>query len=449
MPPAVNDMIDLHNPDWSGASVKIKDASSLDPFEYGLEYGSPARGLWNIVHTGMLLPESHQIFVCAPGCLRGVVLTAAEMGAMDRFSTVAVCENNVLDGDMEALIIDGVADVIHKLPKRPKAVLVFTSCIHHFTGCDLNYVYDRLRERFPDIFFTDCYMYPIMRKTATPPDPMMRKRLYSFLPKAVRRSKKSVNIIGNNYPTENSSDFVRMLHGAEFEILDITRCRNWEEYQAMGSSSLNIAYLPAALPAVYDLKERLGTDYVYLPVSYDYDEIRKNISALSERLGIREIDAGLLEEEAERSLDVARRLVGDTPIEVDYTSTSRPLGLAELLLNHGFNVRRVYADSFISEEKPAFDRLRGAFPELELRATVHPKMGILPRASVKHDEKVLAIGQKAAYFNDTPYFVNMLECGGYWGFDGITHIAEDICDAFAEEKDTRKIIQVKGWGCNC
>ena len=45
--------------------------------------------------------------------------------------------------------------------------------------------------------------------------------------------------------------------------------------------------------------------------------------------------------------------------------------------------------------------------------------------------------------------MNMLECGGYWGFDGITHIAEDICDAFAEEKDTRKIIQVKGWGCNC
>ena len=421
----------------------------MDPFEYGLEYGSPARGLWNIVHTGMLLPESHQIFVCAQGCLRGVVLTAAEMGAMDRFSTVAVCENNVLDGDMEALITDGVADVIRKLPKKPRAVLVFTSCIHHFMGCDLNYVYARLRERFPDIFFTDCYMYPIMRKTATPPDPMMRKRLYSFLPKVEVRSEKSINIIGNNYPTENSSDFVRMLHSAGFEIHDLTRCRSWEEYQTMGSSRLNIAYLPAAVPALTDLKERLGMDYIYLPLSYDYSEIRKNIKALSEYLDIKEIDAGLLEEEAESSLDIAKRLVGDTPIEIDYTSTSRPLGLAELLLSHGFNVRRVYADSFISEEKPAFDRLRSAFPELELRATVHPKMGILPRAAVKHDEKVLAIGQKAAYFNDTPYFVNMLECGGYWGFDGISHIAEDICDAFAEEKDTKKIIQVKGWGCNC
>ena len=120
-------MIDLHNSDWSGASVKIKDAVSLTPYEYGVEYGSPARGLWNIVHTGMLLPESHQIFVCAQGCLRGVVLTAAEMGAQDRFSTIAVCENNVLDGDMEALIIDGVTDVLRKLPNLPKAVLVFTS----------------------------------------------------------------------------------------------------------------------------------------------------------------------------------------------------------------------------------------------------------------------------------------------------------------------------------
>lgn len=442
-------MIDLHNPDWSGASLKIKEAASLDPFEYGLEYGSPARGLWNIVHTGMLLPESHQIFVCAQGCLRGVVLTAAEMNAQHRFSTVAVCENNVLDGDMESLIIDGVADVIRKLPRKPKAVLVFTSCIHNFMGCDLKYVYSQLRGRFPDIYFTDCYMYPIMRKTKTPPDPMMRMRLYSFLPKSAHRDAKSVNIIGNNYPTEDSSDFARMLRGAGYEIRDITRCRSWEEYRKMGESRLNVGYMPPALPALRDLKERLCMDYIYMPLSYDYEEIRKSIQALSERLDIPEINAALLEADAERALEAAKRLLRDTPVVLDYTATPRPLGLAELLLDHGFNVRTVYADAFIAEERPAFDRLREKFPELELRATVHPKMGLLPRAAANRDEKVLAIGQKAAYFEDTTYFVNMLECGGYWGFDGILRVAEEICDAFVEEKDTKKIIQVKGWGCCC
>ena len=54
----------------------------------GLEFNSPAHGNWNIVHTGMLLPEAIQIYVCADNCMRGVVLTAAEMNAADRFSFV-------------------------------------------------------------------------------------------------------------------------------------------------------------------------------------------------------------------------------------------------------------------------------------------------------------------------------------------------------------------------
>ena len=66
------------------AIVKMKDAQFPSPFAGGLEYSSPARGTWNIVHTGMLVPEAHEIFVCAASCLRGVVLTAAEMNAMDR-----------------------------------------------------------------------------------------------------------------------------------------------------------------------------------------------------------------------------------------------------------------------------------------------------------------------------------------------------------------------------
>ena len=90
------------------------------------------------------------------------MLTAAEMGAAERFSTVAVREENLLNGDLEELIIEGVTDILHKLPKRPPAVLVYTSCVHHFTGCDLEMVYDVLRRRFPDIDFTDCYMNPIM-----------------------------------------------------------------------------------------------------------------------------------------------------------------------------------------------------------------------------------------------------------------------------------------------
>ena len=84
--------------DTSGAMVRLGDVKTAAPFVSGLEYGAPARGVWNIVHIGMLIPGAHQIYVCAGNCLRGVVLTAAEMNAQSRFSTITIKENNVLDG---------------------------------------------------------------------------------------------------------------------------------------------------------------------------------------------------------------------------------------------------------------------------------------------------------------------------------------------------------------
>ena len=57
--------------------IPFQDAAWPLPFVPGLEYNSPAHGTWNIVHMGMLLPGSHQIYVCGANCNRGVILTAA------------------------------------------------------------------------------------------------------------------------------------------------------------------------------------------------------------------------------------------------------------------------------------------------------------------------------------------------------------------------------------
>ena len=120
--------------DMTGAEVAIRDADFPVPFVSGLEYNAPARGPWNIVHTGMLLPESHQVFACAQGCLRGVILTAAEMIAMDRMSWISVDQNDLFDGSLERNIVDGTAEIIRKLPKKPRAILLFISCVHLFAG---------------------------------------------------------------------------------------------------------------------------------------------------------------------------------------------------------------------------------------------------------------------------------------------------------------------------
>ena len=431
--------------------VRIADANFPAPFRSGLEYSSPARGTWNIVHTGMLIPGSHQIYVCAAGCLRGVVLTAAEMGTMDRFSTVAIRENNLLDGDMEDLVIEGVTDIINKLPKRPPAVLVYTSCVHHFTGVDLDMIYSELRSRFPDIDFTDCYMNPIMRKSGLTPDQLMRSRLYMLLHER-DIDPEAVAIIGSDLPTDEDSDLMNVLKGAGLKVHEITSCKSYDEYQQMAESRVYVSLNPDAAPGGDMLSERLGGIHYALKFSFDYDEIDETFAGLAEVLGIdprsRE-EIAALRAECEKELEETKKLIGDTPVSIDYTYCPRPLGLAKLLLDHGMNVTRVYADGIPGGDRAAFDILQKEHPDLMIYPTVHPGMRFARTANAeeKGEAKVLAIGQKAAVFEETNYFVNVVEGGGMIGYEAVIRTCRLMREAFLEEKETRELVQVKGLGC--
>ena len=149
-------------------------------------------------------------------------------------------------------------------------------------------------------------------------------------------------------------------------------------------------------------------------------------------------------EACEETIKKVRDVVGDTPIVIDYLMHPRPLGLAKYLLEHGFCVKAVYLDGVSPEEERAFYWLSEHEPELELRATIQPKMRVLPR---NHEGKVLALGQKAAWFTQSPYFVNVVEGAGWYGFDGIRKMAELMIRACEEEKEVEDLVVRKGWGC--
>ncbi len=423
--------------------IRIADSAFPAPFASGLEYATPARGTWNIVHTGMLIPEAHEIFVCGASCLRGVVLTAAEMHAEDRFSTVAVREHNLLDGDMEELVIEGVSDIIQKLPKRPPAVLVYTSCVHHFAGCDLDMIYQELRERFPDIDFTDCYMNPIMRKSGLTPDQLMRSRLYMLL-KERQKEKNAVAIIGNDLPTRESSELMELLKTGGFKIHEITSCKTYEEYQEMAESSYYISYNAAAAAGGNMLSERLGGAHIYVPFSFDYEEIENGFQKLADALGMEMPDFSDKRRACDCALKETKELVGDTPITIDYTYCPRPLGLAKMLLDAGFSVKKIYVDSISGEEKGDFLYLQEQYPELLLYPTVHAGMRFMASKEITN---ILAVGQKAAYFDNTNHFVNVVEGGGMLGYDAVLNTLKLMREAYLEEKDMRNLIQVKGMGC--
>lgn len=254
-----------------------------------------------------------------------------------------------------------------------------------------------------------------------------------------------------------SSD-LRLLKKKGYTLREIPACRNWEEYQRLGEGEFFISCYPPAKYGAEMLAERLNRKHLYLPGSFDYGEIKEELRKLLQELqagqenvlGIEtiseELEAFCKQEITlcENAVGHAKAIIGDTSIVLDYLYHPRPLGLAVFLLKHGFHVTTVYLDSVSPEEKEVFDWLKIHHPDLELRATIQAKMRVLPRHT---EEKVLAIGQKAAWFSGSSYFVNMVQGGGLWGFDGIRRTLELMTEAFLEEKDPEDLIIRKGWGC--
>ena len=192
------------------------------------------------------------------------------------------------------------------------------------------------------------------------------------------------------------------------------------------------------------LTQRLGSRHLYLPLSFDFDEIDALFANLAQALNIRLPDSAPRRRACAEALAQTRALIGDTPIAIDYTFCPRPLGLARLLLDHGFQVRRVYLDVITGEEKEAFSDLQSRHPDLLLFPTVHASMRFLAE---KEPTNYLAIGQKAAHFLNTPHFVNVVEGGGMLGYQAVLKTLQLIQEACLEEKDTRNLIQIKGMGC--
>ena len=457
--------------DLEGAIIKIKDASYPAPFQPGLEFNSPVHGNWNIVHTGMLMPEAIQIYVCADNCMRGVVLTAAEMNAADRFSYVIIEEDDLLNGNLEDVTIEGVTDVLNKLDQKPKAVLLFTVCLHHFLGCDLKMVYEELERRFPEIAFVRCYMDPIMQKHGLTPDQKLRKAMYDPL-KEQKADSRVVTLLGHNFPLDESSDIKRFLKKCGCKLREITTCDTWEEYEKLGEAEIFLSIFPTAKYGAQVQAKRLGREHIYMPASFDYEEIiqqmktlAKTLSKVMEKMLPSENEMSFEEwaealnvmtdaqkdsyyekemESCEEAIAKVREVVGDTPVVIDYLMHPRPIGLAKYLLEHGFQVEAVYLDGVSAEEEQEFYWLKEHAPELELRATIQIKMRVLPR---RHEGKVLALGQKAAWFTQSPYFVNVVEGAGLYGFDGIRKLAELMIEAYNEEKEVEDLVVRKGWGC--
>ncbi|MEE1228273.1 MAG: nitrogenase component 1 [Lachnospiraceae bacterium] len=436
-------------PGTKEARIPIGRAAFPKPFIGQLEYNPPVHENWNIVHTGMLLPGSHQIYVCPDNCMRGVIMTADEMDAGNRFSCVLLTEKDVDRGKIDETTIEGVTHCIQELPKRPEAVLVFLVCLHHFMGVDTKRIFDILERRFPEICFLPCWMDPIMQKTGITPEQKERKAMLK--PIKALEEESMVSVFGDNLPLSDESDIARLVKDSGYTLRQIQDCQTYQDYCQMGHARVLIT---RSFFGVWGLKQKareMGRTMLYLPSSFSYAEIRRELDDLCQALGVEDIPEEVLKKEeasCEQALSELKEEIGDTEIAIDVLGHPRPLGLARLLLSHGMRVTCVYLDAISLEEEEDYHWLKENHPELILNSIIHVSMR-KKEMREQSQQKVLAVGPKAAYYQDTPYYVNMIEGDGDWGYQGIRHLTKMMREAYRKPKDLKSIVPRKGLGCAC
>lgn len=471
-----------------------------------LQYNCPVHSTWNIVHIGSLLPESHAIYVCGDNCLRGVVMTAAEMGLTPRFSAVMPTEAEISDGRLEEVTIRGTADLIRKLPYRPKAVLLFLVCMHHFVGADENYIFRELEREFPDIFFLRCWMDPAMQKLGPSPDMKLRREMLSPL-KAGRQPEESEDpvqkpfaaLVSDNIPLPEDSTLARFLRELGIPYRQPQDCRAFSDYQFLGKASLFLTRSPAAAFGLRKFTAEEKKEGLYLPVKLGYEDIREILRELMEKL----LYSGLLQTPVPGKTAVRQRSAGDeslaaagtvehwsawltdfcrkeeaaceaafaalpdflyrAEISLDGVGIAQPLSAARFLLSHGLPVKRIYLDAPLSEEAGDLQWLQEHAPSVEIlsvsdvRAFNRARTGAEQRrrqtagnegagnASASHPLR-LALGPVAAFYEDTPHFIYQIENRGAWGYQAVRQLLQDMTAACAAEKNPEELLPRKGWG---
>ena len=422
--------------------VRAGETTSTALFDSKLEFNPPAHGTWNIVHIGMLVPESHQIYVCALNCMRGVVLTAAEMGALDRFSCVVLKEEDITRGTVEQVTLEGIRDVLHKLPRLPRSVIVFPVCTHLFLGVPMNRVYRQLEEEFPQVDFVRAFMDPISKKRMIP-DKRLRKVMYDPL-RPCAADDGVVALLGSDIAPLADSDLRQIVSRSGGRLVSAHDCSTYDEYLGMARAGLIVSVFPNGEYGARKTAERLGRPHLHLPSTFSYDEIEQQEKRLCEALGASLPDFASERARCDAELAETHSLLGDTPIALDAIAHPRPLGMARLLIEHGFAVREVYLDAVNGEEAQELDWLREHAPEVELSSTVLPELRV---ASREREREMLAIGPRAAWFTGTSHFVHIVQDGGLWGFAGVRALARLMREAWEREKDAQDIIPRKGLGC--
>ena len=96
-----------------------------------------------------------------------------------------------------------------------------------------------------------------------------------------------MNLLGFFSPLMDDCELYGMLEKAGVKTVhEISRCKDYEEYQTMAEANFNLVLHPEARFAAEDFHEKLQIPFIELRRLYQIDKITKQYQALGKVLGI-------------------------------------------------------------------------------------------------------------------------------------------------------------------
>lgn len=405
-----------------------------------LHYVSAAHGGWGVVRIAALVPESHQLFVCPFACGRHGALGGAVNGIKDKISYLYITEADIVSGDFEQLIIDNVGELFKTLEKKPKVLLIFTSCLDDLLGTDHDVIIAELSEKYPDVKFRHCTMNPISLDSSLPPGITTEINMYSLIEKGDTR-KKQINILGSNVSFNEECDLKKILSEKGWSVAHISDYDTFEDFQQMGEASLNIVTAPIALKAAQEMEKKLGIPYFSAYVNYNPDCIENFYRQLSEIIGEELVEAS--EKYRGKALDKihqAKQLIGNYPIAIDYQAVLKPFSLAVVLVKNGFNVGMVVSDCVAGHEKSSLAELA----EISSHTLVESPLNHEAVKFPFEGKEYLCIGFDCGYMTGSEKVLNIMEDEGLYGYDGICRLMDMLMEAYRGTANVQNMIKEAG-----
>lgn len=178
----------------------------------------------------------------------------------------------------------------------------------------------------------------------------MRQSLYSLL-EPQKKKGNVVNLLGFFSPLVDDCELYELLHQAGVKTVhEISRCRDYEEYQTMSQANFNLVLHPEARFAAEDFHDRLKIPFIELRRLYQMDKIENQYRALGQVLGV-DFDQKKYKAEALEAVEQFQGRLSGCGFGVGECMNGDPFELGLALVSMVFKVPEIYgtitAENFV------------------------------------------------------------------------------------------------------